>query len=70
VCKDRVCGGGGAAWMDLALARALDVCCGSGDPAVLLADAVGPAGRVTGLDFAADMLQVGGCMFQREHACV
>ena len=45
--------------------RALDVCCGSGDLAVLLADAVGPAGRVTGLDFAADMLQVGGCMCVR-----
>jgi demethylmenaquinone methyltransferase/2-methoxy-6-polyprenyl-1,4-benzoquinol methylase len=41
--------------------RALDVCCGSGDLAILLADAVGPAGRVTGLDFAADMLQVGVC---------
>lgn len=39
--------------------QALDVCCGSGDLALLLADAVGPAGRVTGLDFAADMLQVG-----------
>lgn len=38
--------------------RALDVCCGSGDLALLLADAVGPAGAVTGLDFAAEMLQV------------
>lgn len=48
--------------------RALDVCCGSGDLALLLADAVGPAGRVTGLDFAADMLQVrlaGGPWFRR-----
>jgi SAM-dependent methyltransferase len=43
--------------------RALDVCCGSGDLALLLADAVGPAGAVTGLDFAADMLQV-GVLFQ------
>jgi demethylphylloquinol methyltransferase len=34
----------------------LDVCCGSGDLALLLADAVGPSGSVTGLDFAADML--------------
>ena len=38
--------------------RALDVCCGSGDLALLLAAAVGPSGAVTGLDFAADMLQV------------
>jgi SAM-dependent methyltransferase len=38
--------------------RALDVCCGSGDLALLLADAVGTAGSVTGLDFAAEMLQV------------
>ena len=39
--------------------RALDVCCGSGDLALLLAAAVGQGGSVTGLDFAADMLQVG-----------
>jgi demethylmenaquinone methyltransferase/2-methoxy-6-polyprenyl-1,4-benzoquinol methylase len=38
--------------------RALDVCCGSGDLAMLLAQVVGPSGSVTGLDFAADMLQV------------
>lgn len=37
--------------------RALDVCCGSGDLALLLAAAVGQGGSVTGLDFAADMLQ-------------
>eukprot|EP00878_Enallax_costatus_P026568 GHUV01028516.1.p1 GENE.GHUV01028516.1~~GHUV01028516.1.p1 ORF type:complete len:167 (+),score=57.35 GHUV01028516.1:954-1454(+) len=36
--------------------RALDVCCGSGDLA-LLAAAVGPSGAVAQLDFAADMLQ-------------
>lgn len=42
--------------------RAIDVCCGSGDLALLLADAVGSAGSVTGLDFAADMLQVGVCV--------
>jgi ubiquinone/menaquinone biosynthesis C-methylase UbiE len=40
--------------------RALDVCCGSGDLALLLAGAVGPTGSVSGLDFAADMLQVRG----------
>lgn len=39
--------------------RALDVCCGSGDLALLLSSAVGPSGAVTGLDFAAEMLQVG-----------
>lgn len=52
--------------------RALDVCCGSGDLALLLADAVGPAGRVTGLDFAADMLQVcvgGGCSSGVQQGC-
>jgi demethylphylloquinol methyltransferase len=35
----------------------LDVCCGSGDLALLLADAVGAQGRVTGLDFSAAMLE-------------
>lgn len=35
---------------------ALDVCCGSGDLAFELARAVGPSGKVVGLDFAADML--------------
>ncbi|KAI8464320.1 MAG: ubiE/COQ5 methyltransferase family-domain-containing protein [Monoraphidium minutum] len=35
---------------------ALDVCCGSGDLAFELAAAVGPAGQVVGLDFAAEML--------------
>jgi demethylphylloquinol methyltransferase len=36
--------------------RALDVCCGSGDLAFLLARAVGAHGRIVGLDFAPDML--------------
>lgn len=35
---------------------ALDVCCGSGDLAFELARAVGASGSVTGLDFAAEML--------------
>jgi len=35
---------------------ALDVCCGSGDLAFLLAEAVGPSGSVIGLDFAQSML--------------
>jgi demethylphylloquinol methyltransferase len=34
----------------------LDLCCGSGDLALLLAQAVGPTGQVTGLDFAAAQL--------------
>ena len=38
--------------------RAIDVCCGSGDIAIRLADAVGPTGEVVGLDFAAAQLRV------------
>ena len=36
--------------------RALDLCCGSGDVARLLAARAGPAGGVVGLDFAREML--------------
>jgi SAM-dependent methyltransferase len=36
---------------------ALDVCCGSGDLAFELARVVGATGHVTGLDFAAEMLE-------------
>lgn len=36
--------------------KVLDVCCGSGDIAFLLARIVGAKGQVTGLDFAAEML--------------
>ncbi|SIT66468.1 demethylmenaquinone methyltransferase [Edaphobacillus lindanitolerans] len=39
-------------------ADALDVCCGTGDWTLSLADAVGPDGTVTGLDFSANMLSV------------
>ena len=35
---------------------ALDVCCGSGDLAMILADVVGRNGSVVGLDFSAEML--------------
>lgn len=35
---------------------ALDICCGSGDVAVMLADRVGQAGTVMGVDFAEEML--------------
>eukprot|EP00667_Euglena_gracilis_P005503 EG_transcript_5539 len=37
----------------------LDLCCGSGDLALLLALRVGREGKVTAADFAADMLQQG-----------
>ncbi|MEM1251445.1 MAG: bifunctional demethylmenaquinone methyltransferase/2-methoxy-6-polyprenyl-1,4-benzoquinol methylase UbiE [Cyanobacteria bacterium P01_H01_bin.21] len=36
----------------------LDVCCGSGDLALLLARRVGAQGRVTGVDFAAEQLAI------------
>ncbi|KMY54618.1 MULTISPECIES: demethylmenaquinone methyltransferase [Bacillaceae] len=38
---------------------ALDVCCGTGDWTIALAQAVGPEGRVVGLDFSQNMLSVG-----------
>jgi ubiquinone/menaquinone biosynthesis methyltransferase len=38
-------------------ARALDVCCGTGDLALALKQAVGPAGEVVGLDFSDEMLE-------------
>jgi demethylmenaquinone methyltransferase/2-methoxy-6-polyprenyl-1,4-benzoquinol methylase len=38
---------------------ALDVCCGTGDWTIALADAVGTEGKVYGLDFSKNMLQVG-----------
>ncbi|MBM7552462.1 demethylmenaquinone methyltransferase [Thalassobacillus pellis] len=39
--------------------KALDVCCGTGDWTVALADKVGPEGKVIGLDFSLNMLSVG-----------
>jgi demethylphylloquinol methyltransferase len=38
--------------------HALDVCCGSGDLALLLAKQVGTSGQVTGLDFACEQLAI------------
>ena len=38
--------------------RALDLCCGSGDLALLLAKQVGDMGKVTGLDFACEQLAI------------
>jgi demethylmenaquinone methyltransferase/2-methoxy-6-polyprenyl-1,4-benzoquinol methylase len=39
--------------------KALDVCCGTADWTIALAEAVGPAGQVIGLDFSQNMLNVG-----------
>lgn len=38
--------------------HALDICCGSGDLALLLAKKVGSRGKVTGLDFAGEQLVI------------
>ncbi|MGM8211622.1 demethylmenaquinone methyltransferase [Virgibacillus sp. W0430] len=39
-------------------AKALDLCCGTGDWSIALAHAVGPSGHVVGLDFSKNMLTV------------
>lgn len=39
--------------------KALDVCCGTADWTIALAEAVGESGEVKGLDFSHNMLQVG-----------
>lgn len=39
--------------------KALDVCCGTADWTIALADKVGPSGQVIGLDFSQNMLKVG-----------
>lgn len=38
---------------------ALDLCCGTADWTIALANAVGPAGNVVGLDFSKNMLKIG-----------
>ncbi|WP_318508567.1 demethylmenaquinone methyltransferase [Bacillus sp. T3] len=38
---------------------ALDVCCGTADWTIAMADAVGPNGKVVGLDFSKNMLKIG-----------
>jgi demethylphylloquinol methyltransferase len=38
--------------------QALDLCCGSGDVALMLADRVGPFGKVYGVDFSCDLLDI------------
>lgn len=46
-------------WSEVKLGdNALDVCCGSGDLALLLAREVGQSGKVTGLDFACEQLAI------------
>ncbi|HWJ80533.1 MAG TPA: demethylmenaquinone methyltransferase, partial [Niallia sp.] len=40
-------------------AKCLDVCCGTADWTLSLADQVGPTGEVIGLDFSENMLQIG-----------
>ncbi|WP_110112974.1 demethylmenaquinone methyltransferase [Bacillus sp. CGMCC 1.16541] len=40
-------------------AKALDVCCGTADWTLSLAEAVGERGKVVGLDFSQNMLQIG-----------
>ncbi|NLR10129.1 MULTISPECIES: demethylmenaquinone methyltransferase [Lactobacillaceae] len=40
---------------------ALDLCCGTGDWTLALAQAVGPAGRVVGLDFSPVMIREARC---------
>ncbi|MBS2969414.1 demethylmenaquinone methyltransferase [Metabacillus sp. KIGAM252] len=40
-------------------AKALDVCCGTADWTLALAEAVGPEGEAIGLDFSQNMLSVG-----------
>jgi demethylmenaquinone methyltransferase/2-methoxy-6-polyprenyl-1,4-benzoquinol methylase len=46
---------------------ALDVCCGSGDLALMLARQVGPQGRVYGVDFSAALLTVAAERSDRAH---
>lgn len=45
----------------------LDVCCGSGDLALMLAQTVGVTGTVYGLDFSAELLAVAQGRAQRTH---
>ncbi|WP_077618606.1 demethylmenaquinone methyltransferase [Bacillus sinesaloumensis] len=40
-------------------ASALDLCCGTADWTIALADAVGSTGKVVGLDFSKNMLKIG-----------
>ncbi|KAG8366088.1 hypothetical protein BUALT_Bualt17G0039500 [Buddleja alternifolia] len=46
--------------------KVLDVCCGSGDLSFLLSEKVGMNGKVIGLDFSKELLQIAATR-QREH---
>ncbi|MBT2677711.1 demethylmenaquinone methyltransferase [Bacillus sp. ISL-35] len=48
-------------------AAALDVCCGTADWTIALAEAVGKDGKVTGLDFSQNMLKIGEEKIQSRH---
>ena len=48
-------------------AAALDVCCGTADWTIALAEAVGKDGKVTGLDFSKNMLKIGEEKIQSRH---
>ncbi|MBM7584351.1 demethylmenaquinone methyltransferase/2-methoxy-6-polyprenyl-1,4-benzoquinol methylase [Bacillus pakistanensis] len=48
-------------------ARALDVCCGTADWTLSLADAVGENGKVYGLDFSQNMLKIGEEKVKNSH---
>lgn len=48
-------------------AKALDVCCGTADWTIALAEAVGASGEVTGLDFSQNMLKVGREKIEKLH---
>ncbi|EKQ71262.1 ubiquinone/menaquinone biosynthesis methyltransferase [Leptolyngbyaceae cyanobacterium JSC-12] len=47
--------------------RCLDVCCGSGDLAQMLAERVGKTGEVIGLDFAPEQLAIAQQRVQQRH---
>jgi len=62
-------------WRRLAVSKAearprahmLDICCGTGQLALALARAVGPAGQVTGVDFSEGMLAVAHSRIAEAH---
>lgn len=47
---------------------ALDICCGSGDLALMLAKKVGTGGKVIGLDFACKQLEIAAIRQQKQYA--
>ena len=47
-------------------AEVVDVCCGTGDLSLELADRVGPAGEIVGVDFSAKMLEVASVKASRD----